>query len=734
MAWKLNPFTGNLDYYEVSTGGGGVPSNQLIKYTVNTYSDLAALSATIGEFAYVKNSQGTAWLPGTWGGTYYPRGYYFFNGTTWDNDLTDIAKELNDLNTTKLDIPTGTITDYLDGTGAVQPFPAVGTGDMTKAVYDPDNDGIVLSAQKEMVSVINKTGATIGKGSIVYLNSTSSSGTHPEILLADADTEATSSKTLGAVFEDIADSATGYVVTSGEVANLDTSSYAIGTKLWLSQTAGQVTSTPPVQPAHTVFIGTVTRSQTVNGRILYAIQNGYELNELHDVSLPSYTDKGVLYRDVATNLWKHDKISALLTLTTTGSSGAATLSGDTLNIPQYSGGLVYFTEAQNTSAPNATVYVDSFTSVSSTTDADVAIVPKGGGAFLLDIPNGSVSGGNKRGLNAIDLQSSRSGSTQVASGNYAITGGYGNTASGTAATAFGSENVASGLGASALGGFTNNSNGSYSSVGGGLSNIANNNYATVTGGRSNTAGGAYSTAGGYLNNITGVYAVGLGYNNTVSTEGAVAFGFSNSSTGICAVSLGQGNTASGTDSASLGRANASSGTSSIAIGYATTASGDYSIGMGLYANTFSQIGRFAFSSGRISTGGDIQKSFYILKGRSSSATPKTLTSDNATISAATIVSLQNNNVFRFKGSIVGKQNGSTNVAVWDIDGVIVRGVGVATTTLPIANVNVVTNASGWGTPTLTADTTNGGLTVNTIGAAATNIQWIANIETTEVIY
>ncbi len=282
-------------------------------------------------------------------------------------------------------------------------------------------------------------------------------------------------------------------------------------------------------------------------------------------------------------------------------------------------------------------------------------------------------------------------------------------------------------------GTSNIASGSYSVVFG-LSNTANNNYATVTGGRSNTAGGAYSTAGGYLNNITGIYAVGLGYNNTVSTEGAVAFGFSNSSTGICAVSLGQGNTASGTDSASLGRANASSGTSSIAIGYASTASGDYSIGMGLYANTFSQIGRFAFSSGRISTGGDIQKSFYILKGRSSSATPKTLTSDNATISAATIVSLQNNNVFRFKGSIVGKQNGSTNVAVWDIDGVIVRGVGVATTTLPIANVNVVTNASGWGTPTLTADTTNGGLTVNAVGAAATNIQWIANIETSEVIY
>jgi len=162
-----------------------------------------------------------------------------------------------------------------------------GGGDMLKSVYDPADTGIVLSASKEMVDVINKTGSPIPEGSIVYLKSSSSSGTHPEILLADADTEATSSKTLGAVYETIANNATGYVVTSGEVDNLDTSMYNIGDKLWLSQTAGQVTTTPPVQPAHTVFIGTVTRSQNGNGRILYAIQNGFELHELHDVLITS---------------------------------------------------------------------------------------------------------------------------------------------------------------------------------------------------------------------------------------------------------------------------------------------------------------------------------------------------------------------------------------------------------------------------------------------------------------
>ena len=184
-----------------------------------------------------------------------------------------------------------------------------GSGDMTKAVYDPNDTGIVLTASKEMVAVINKTGATITKGSIVYLKSSSSSSAYPEILLADADTEATSSKTLGATYTNILNDAVGYVVTSGEVDNLDTTAYNIGDKLWLSQTAGQVTTTPPTQPAHSVFIGTVTRSQNTNGRVLYAIQNGYELGELHNVLLTSPANNNALVYETSSLLWKNKALT-----------------------------------------------------------------------------------------------------------------------------------------------------------------------------------------------------------------------------------------------------------------------------------------------------------------------------------------------------------------------------------------------------------------------------------------
>lgn len=172
-----------------------------------------------------------------------------------------------------------------------------GYGDMLKATYDTDNDGIVDAAKKEVVEVINKTGATLTKGTICYIKSTSSSGTHPEVLKADATTEATSSKTIGAIYEDIANDATGLLVTSGEVRNLDTSAYTTGALLYLSTTAGQVTTTPPAEPAHVVFIGHVTRAQNGNGRILYAIQNGYELTELHGVLCPTPTTGDVLKYD-----------------------------------------------------------------------------------------------------------------------------------------------------------------------------------------------------------------------------------------------------------------------------------------------------------------------------------------------------------------------------------------------------------------------------------------------------
>lgn len=75
---------------KLEKSGGGY------SYIVENYNDLqaTATSPQTNEFAYIKNSQGTAWLPWNLGGTYYPSGVWFYTGTEWINDKSQIANEL----------------------------------------------------------------------------------------------------------------------------------------------------------------------------------------------------------------------------------------------------------------------------------------------------------------------------------------------------------------------------------------------------------------------------------------------------------------------------------------------------------------------------------------------------------------------------------------------------------------------------------------------------------------
>lgn len=64
---------------------------------VDTFSDLASVTGQVlFEFAEVRNPQGTRYLPGSLGGTYYGPGLYYWNGTDWINDKDDIYNGLND--------------------------------------------------------------------------------------------------------------------------------------------------------------------------------------------------------------------------------------------------------------------------------------------------------------------------------------------------------------------------------------------------------------------------------------------------------------------------------------------------------------------------------------------------------------------------------------------------------------------------------------------------------------
>jgi hypothetical protein len=240
--------------------------------------------------------------------------------------------------------------------------------------------------------------------------------------------------------------------------------------------------------------------------------------------------------------------------------------------------------------------------------------------------------------------------------------------------------------------------------------------------------GAGSTCGAGNN-----YSFGISSTST-GGFGAVSLGRQNTSSGDGTLSAGFGCTASGSRSVSLGESNTASSANSIAIGINNTANAIHSFALGNRAHTFGIIGRQAYASGQEGTTGDSQASKFVLHERTTNDTATTITTNSSAAGTTNQVILSNNAAYRFKGTIVGKQSGSVNAAVWDIDGFIVRGANAAATTLNVSNVTLVENTPAWGTPTLAADTTNGGLQVQVIGAAATNIQWTAVIDTTEVIY
>ena len=75
-------------------GGGGTTIN-----TVANYSALPPASSATGQFYWCEASQGTKWLPFSVGGTYYPLGMYYSNGTTWEYSETPYQATLSEVNT-----------------------------------------------------------------------------------------------------------------------------------------------------------------------------------------------------------------------------------------------------------------------------------------------------------------------------------------------------------------------------------------------------------------------------------------------------------------------------------------------------------------------------------------------------------------------------------------------------------------------------------------------------------
>jgi len=198
-------------------------------------------------------------------------------------------------------MPTGT-------TAVTQPTLTSTTSLATTAFVQQELAAGTANARNLEVLVRNQSGSTIPAGSIVYISG--ATGNLPLITLAQGNNDANSAQTMGFVKTAIANNGTGFVIVRGELENIDTSALTEGVQLYLSPTtAGTWTTTKPSAPQHLVYVGIVVRAHPTQGTILVAVQNGYELDELHDVLITTPTNGQVLSYDSVSGLWKNSAAS-----------------------------------------------------------------------------------------------------------------------------------------------------------------------------------------------------------------------------------------------------------------------------------------------------------------------------------------------------------------------------------------------------------------------------------------
>lgn len=271
--------------------------------TWNASTNTPTLTSGVGTngYYYIVSVAGTTnldgitdWQVGDW---------VIFNGTSWQKlDQTNLVTSVNGL--------TGTVVLTAASVGALASVTS-SDGSITVSQVGTAVDLAVSAASPAstlLLQVRNNSGATLTKGTVVYING--AVGQLPTVAKALATSDATSAQTQGLITSDISNNSNGYVTIVGLVTDIDTSAYSDGQQLYLSgTTAGGMTATKPYAPIHLVYVGVVTYAHPTQGKIQVKVQNGYELDELHDVAAQSPVNGQTIVYNSSTNLWEKNTVS-----------------------------------------------------------------------------------------------------------------------------------------------------------------------------------------------------------------------------------------------------------------------------------------------------------------------------------------------------------------------------------------------------------------------------------------
>ena len=300
---QINAITGGLTYKGTWNASTNTPTLASSVGTTNWYYVVSVSGST--------NLNGiTDWVAGDWA---------IYNGTAWQKiDQTNLVSSVNgqtgavSLTYTNVNA-IGSITSV---DGSVTVSTASGVADLSVAV--------AASTTNVICQVRNTTGATLTKGTVVYISG--ATGQIPTVTKALASGDTTSAQTLGVMSADLANNTNGYVTIIGLVTDIDTSAYTDGAQLYLSPTtAGTYTTTKPYAPNHLVYVAIVEYAHPTHGKLFVKVQNGYELDELHNVSAQSPSNGQTIIYNASTSLWEKANLTAGTGVSVTNGTGSITI-------------------------------------------------------------------------------------------------------------------------------------------------------------------------------------------------------------------------------------------------------------------------------------------------------------------------------------------------------------------------------------------------------------------------
>jgi hypothetical protein len=273
--------------------------------------------------------------------------------------------------------------------------------------------------------VFNDSGTTLTKGQAVYISG--AQGNRVAVKLARANVEATSFGTIGLVAETMTAGAEGYIIVSGALYKLNTLGLVAGATVYLSPTtAGALTTTKPQAPDQLVVVGWVERVDNNVGSIYVKVDNGYELDELHDVQItaPITTGQTLVYNGT-TSVWQNSNAPTIvggsinntpIGATTPSTVNATTITGQTARLNGTGQNLLTYSQLIGgtnwSSVGTASVVTNAVSAPDATTTAS-AITVASGGYYRQITASGTISAGATYTLSCYVKASASGGAANV---------------------------------------------------------------------------------------------------------------------------------------------------------------------------------------------------------------------------------------------------------------------------------------------------------------------------------